>query len=62
MEETCQFNDDSRCQQVNKKRKLEAQQCFLPKCLKRRRRKEKKKKGKQHGREEQISRGDQLEL
>lgn len=45
MEETCRLDDDdSRCQQVNNlKRKLAAQQCFLPKCLKKGRRKEKKK-------------------
>lgn len=36
MEETCWLDDDSRCQQVNNlKRKLAAQQCFLPKCFKR---------------------------
>jgi len=54
MEETCRLDDDSRCQQVNNlKRKLAAQQCFLPKCLKRgRREKKKKKKEKQHGKED----------
>lgn len=44
MEETCQLDDDSRCQANNLKRKLAVQQYFLPKFLKRGSRKNEKQK------------------
>lgn len=66
MEETCQLDDDSRCQANSLKRKLAVQQYFLPNFLKRGREKNKrKKKEKKKGsmeKEIQISTADWQEL
>lgn len=67
MEETCQLDDDSRCQANNLKRKVAVQQCFLPKFVRRdgggemKNQKQNKKKGSME-KEIQISAADWQEL
>lgn len=65
MEETCQLDDDGRCQANNLKRKLAVQQDFLPEFSEREGKNEKQKMEKKKGsmeKEIQISIADWQEL